>query len=298
MAHPTGPQDGIKYTLVNADGTTVCFNDQTDPNNIGFIRWSGLDSPDVRENADDLSEADGGVHGNFWHGRRPIVGTVEFVPTSTIDRNTRWAKIQQAANCLRADAILSWTPDGGDAQFLRVRRNQPLRRADDAGWKTQFSLPLVAADPRIYSSVLHSVNVTATVGASTGFGFAMVFPLSFGGSAVVANALATNNGTVETPAVIRVDGPIAAPRIINATSGKTIALNYTLGTGEYFILDTENRTITLTTASGTVNRFGALDFASTTGWWGILAGTNDLRLSGAGIGAGTALTVSFRDAWI
>lgn len=296
MAHPTGPQDGVKYTLTNADGTVVCFNDQSDANNIGFIRWTGLDSADVRENADDLAEADGGIHGNFWFGRRPIVGTIEFVPNSTVDRNTRFAKLQQAANCLRADATLTWTPDGGDGQFLRVRRNQPLRRADDPGWKTTLSLPLVAADPRIYSNTLHSANVSASVGAASGFGFAMAFPLNFGGGSTVADILATNSGNCATPCTIRVDGPIISPVIANATSGLKVALNYTLGVGEYITLDTEARTIIL---NGSTNRYSALDFANTTGWWSILPGTNDIRLSGGGITGGvTALTVSYRDAWI
>jgi hypothetical protein len=295
VATPSGPQDGTKYTLTNADGTVAVFNDDTDSRNIGFARWSGLDSADVRENADDLAEADGGIHGNFWMGRRPIVGTVEFVPTSTIDRNQRNVRLQQAANCLRADAILSWTPDGGTAQFVRVRRNQPLRRADDAGWKTTYSLPLVAADPRIYSNTLHSVNVGATASPTVGMGFAMVFPISFGGSGTVASVLATNSGTGPTPASIRIDGPIVNPTLTNATSAQVIAFAYTLGTGEYLLIDTEARTIVF---NGTTNRFSALDFGNTTGWWSLLPGTNDIRLAGSGITGATALTVNYRDAWI
>lgn len=296
MAHPTGPQDNIPYTLTNADGSVAVFNDPSSAYYIGFVRWTGLDSAEVRENADDLVEADGGIHGSFWHGRRPIVGTIEFVPTSTTDRNTRFALLQQVANCLRADATLSWTPDGGDAQFVRVRRNQPLRRADQPGWRTTLSLPLVAADPRIYSAVLHSANVTASAGAAVGFGFALRFPLSFGGGSTVADVLATNNGNASAPATVRIDGPISSPRITNATSNLVIALNYTLGVGEYITIDTEARTIIL---NGNTNRYSALDFTSTTGWWSLLPGTNDIRLSGGGITGGvTALTVSYRDAWI
>jgi hypothetical protein len=292
----SGPQDGVKYTLTNADGTVVTFNDKTDVNYVGMVRWTGLDSADVRENATELVEADGGIHGNFWYGRRPVVGTIEIVPSSTVDRNTKTTALAQAANCLRQDAILSWTPDGGVAQFIRVRRNQPLRRADEPGWKTTYSLPLVSADPRIYSNTLTSASVTATAAGAGGFVFPLTFPLTFGGAPALGDILATNNGNAETPPIIRVDGPISTPSIKNVTKNQTIQLNYTLGTGEWFIIDVFARTISL---NGITNRYSALDFANTTGWWNLAPGLNDIRLGGFGFAAGvTALSIQYRDAWI
>lgn len=72
----SGPQYGVKYVLtgMQGDGTRVVFNDPQDADYVGMLtNISGLDSPDVRESADDLIGDDGGVHGNFFHGRRPIV---------------------------------------------------------------------------------------------------------------------------------------------------------------------------------------------------------------------------------
>jgi hypothetical protein len=70
----SGPQYGVKYTLVGPDGGRAVFNDPSDNDYVGVLsNISGLDSPDLRESADDLIGDDGGVHGNFYHGRRPIV---------------------------------------------------------------------------------------------------------------------------------------------------------------------------------------------------------------------------------
>lgn len=296
MATPSGPQDNIKYTLTHPDGSVAVFNDPSDPNYVGFIRWAGLDGAEVREVADDIVEGDGGIHGDFWYGRRPVIGTCEFVPTSTVDRNTRITRLQQVVNLLREDGILSWTPDGGVPQFIRVRRNQRLQRADDPGWKVQYSIPLIAADPRIYSDTLHSVNVVASAAGVQGFVFPLTFNLNFGASPQLGDALCTNSGNGNAPAQVRIDGPINNFQVKNVTTNETIAFAYTLGVGEWFIIDTEARTVML---NGTTNRYSALDFVNTTGWWTLEPGLNDIRLSGFGFSAGvTAITVQYRDAWV
>lgn len=72
----SGPQYGVKYVLtgMQGDGVRVVFNDPADADYVGVLtNISGLDSPDLRESADDLIGDDGGIHGNFYHGRRPIV---------------------------------------------------------------------------------------------------------------------------------------------------------------------------------------------------------------------------------
>lgn len=72
----SGPQYGVKYVLtgMQGDGVRATFNDPSDADHVGYLtNISGLDSPDVREAADDLIGDDGGVHGNFYYSRRPIV---------------------------------------------------------------------------------------------------------------------------------------------------------------------------------------------------------------------------------
>lgn len=156
---PAGQQLSVKYTFTGPDGTIATFNEPSDPNYVGSItEITGLDSPEVRENAENLTGMDGGIHGNFYDGRRPITisGTILNV-VSNEDRNKKITKLTQASNALREDAILEWTPDGGEAQFVKVRRQQALRIS--GAWVKTFQLSLVAADPRIYSSKLETTSV-------------------------------------------------------------------------------------------------------------------------------------------
>jgi len=156
---PSGPQLSTKYTLTGPDGTIATFNDPFDPNFVGSItEATGLDSPEVRENAENITGMDGGVHGSFFHGRRPITlsGTIYNV-TSNEDRNIKITKLLQASNAMREDATLEWTPAGGERQFVKVRRQQACRIT--GGWSKSFQLLMVAADPRLYGTTAQSANV-------------------------------------------------------------------------------------------------------------------------------------------
>jgi sugar lactone lactonase YvrE len=152
-----GIQDDTRYELVAADGSTAVFNDPTDPDYCGFAKFAGLEDAEVRETADDRTSADGGVHGPFWRGRRPVVANIEIAPASTIDRNTKYDKIMRAVgNSLRTDSTLTWTPDGSAEQFIRVRKQSRIARGEDSGWLTRLQIPMVAADPLKYSTVLRT----------------------------------------------------------------------------------------------------------------------------------------------
>lgn len=148
---PLGISLSTKYTLIGPDGTRVVFNEPSDADFVGAItEVTGLDSPEVRESAENLSGLDGGVHGNFYFGRRPITlsGTIYNV-VSAEDRNKKITKLQQATAALRGDATLEWTPSGGEPVYVKVRRQQPLRVS--GAWAKEFQVLLVAADPRVYS---------------------------------------------------------------------------------------------------------------------------------------------------
>lgn len=151
---PSGPQLSTKYTLTGPDGTVATFNDPADPNFVGSItEATGLDSPEVRENAENITGMDGGIHGNFYHGRRPITlsGSIYNVKSNE-ERNIKITKLTQASNAMREDATLEWTPDGGERQFVKLRRQQALRIT--GGWAKNFQVLFVAADPRIYGTGL------------------------------------------------------------------------------------------------------------------------------------------------
>jgi hypothetical protein len=199
---PSGPQIGAVYTLTGPDGTQAVFNDSTDPSFVGYIsEASGLDSPEVRENAENLTGLDGGIHGSFFYGRRQITlsGIIPNVH-SPKDRNQKMTKLLHACNAMRADATLEWTPEGGEAQFLNVRRAQPVRITGN--WVKEFQVPLVAADPRIYSTL---VQTAATTGETLSV---------------------ENRGDHNTYPVISIEGEPAAMTLENETTKEKFSFNF------------------------------------------------------------------------
>jgi hypothetical protein len=58
---------------------------------------------------------------------------------------------------MREDAVLRWTALGGEAVEIKVRRQQPVRITK--GYVKEFQIPLVAADPRIYSAKTSTYSI-------------------------------------------------------------------------------------------------------------------------------------------
>lgn len=111
--YPFAPENGAYYTLSNPNNSVYAiFNDPTSTANVGMITdISGLDSPEVRESAEDLVQADGGTHGYFYFSRRPIVITANvFGHASVAERNLKVDTADRAAQLLRNDGTLSWKP--------------------------------------------------------------------------------------------------------------------------------------------------------------------------------------------
>lgn len=294
---PNAPQVGSVYTLTGPDGSQAVFNDPTSPNYVGALEEvTGFESPEVRESSDNLVQMDGGIHGDFFYGRRPITmsGKV-FNMADVTERNQRLSNLIKATNAMRDDATLMWTPDGGEQVYLKLRRQQPLRVS--GGWVKDFQLSMVAADPRIYSTTLYSTTVSASTAAGAGgFPFNMSFPINFGAASVTGQILAENRGNAQTYPLLTVTGPGTNPSIYNATTGQTISIIYTLSAGESLVIDTLNRTVLLNGVAAN-NKYGALDFLNTS-WWGMASGVNDIRLIFYSYAAGASLRVDWRDAWV
>lgn len=144
--------DNVTY---QENGPRAVFNDSTDADFVGALdpeQSSGIDSADVREDAADKTEDDGGIHGNFFYGRRPIVLAGTVIASSAVDRNEKVDKIKAASNATRSNATLYMYPTSGPGSGITtvVRRQQPLRITK--GYVKAFQIPLVAADSKFYST--------------------------------------------------------------------------------------------------------------------------------------------------
>lgn len=214
------PQISAKYVLIGPRGTRVTFNDPADVDNVGVLTGiTGTDSPEVREDGEAFVQSDGGAHGPFLYGRRPI--TLEgliYGHVSDAQRNERVARLLEATDAMSADATLSWQPAGGAAVFTTLRRQQPPKIS--GGWNKSFQLSLVAADPRFYSNTLNSATLTST--AAT--------PL-------------VNSGNADTFPTYTIWGPTSVTPAIQNNLANVVAFNRPLDIDRGFVIDSLNRTI-------------------------------------------------------
>ena len=293
-------QIAIPYTLVGPDGTTVIL-DGTGSLDASSAPWrleavQGLDSANVRASTEELPEEDGAEFNPGFLGSRPIVleGATK-ADLSFADRNAAMVTLSRASMALRGDALLRFQPDGMPALELRVRREQPLRYAGRGPRKT-FLLPLVAADPRIYSQAVNTQTGTAIV--QLGAAFDWVFDVNFGGGTGAIRELAVSNaGNFPTPPVVRIEGPISNPVIANSQTGEQLSLTanggLSLAAGQWVDVDMLARTVTRN--DGT-NEYDKVAFPGST-WWYLNAGSTIITLNGAGSTGSTKLTATWRDAW-
>jgi hypothetical protein len=226
---PFAPEIGAKYTLTAGDGTVATFNDASDPNYVGILQdVTGLDSPDVRESGDILVQTDGGWHGNFYYGRRPITlnGTV-VSPTDAADRARKLDLLRYVSNAMRADAILSWTNNaaGSVAMQTWVRRQQPLRIT--GAWTKTFQLLLVSQYAPLFSVAQHNDGSNAL---ASGSGLTSNTAGLWTNSGAPLTAGATLTG-VTTPTPFTGTGELKIVTTASANEGAVYALTGTFRAG-------------------------------------------------------------------
>lgn len=281
-----------KYTIIGPDGTTVSFNDDTDPYFCGYLDTiTGLDCAEVRENAQNRVAGSGGSHDNFYAGRLPwsFSGTIQ----PSVLTNAVQELIQCAVNrALAVDGQLLWTPTGGGIERLvRFRCQQPTRMSGRVP-KT-FQISGVGADYRIWSNAVNSSGVV---------------------SGTAPTVTCTNEGNEVADAQFIVNGPVAASRliIVNNTTGKQIQfLPGVIGNpsgggipgGSFIYLST--RLLTFDTAPGYqvsydyyYDQYPYIDPLNTD--WSICVepGENTFSLIADGTSGATSLEVRWRHSWI
>jgi hypothetical protein len=238
---------------------------------------TGLDSAEVRESASDLVEADGGAHGKFYFGRRPITMNVGvFNHGTTLARAQKIDRLHRAAQGLRGDAFLTWFPTYAPTVGMRVpiRLQQPIR--DTGAWTKQVQLALVSAS---------AVITSQTIQQSAGF--------ASGGAGVVRE----NIGSYPAFPLVQITGASTNPVVNDGSGGslKTGPAGYTLTllASETVEIDCLNHTAYFIAGARngqSANRY--LNFAATLVWPNLVTGNNTFTLTGGG-----TAKVFYRHAW-
>lgn len=294
------PELGIPYEIVGPDGTRAIVGNSTaaraDPDFVGYLDQengiTGIGESDVREDADVLTDRDGGEHGDFFRGRMPIVVQGVLDPNADIGTvNLLEAKLRRAIKALREDGTLSWTPTGGVRRQVTFRMQQPMRVAGRLP-KT-FQASLVSASHRVVAASESNASFAAGgTGGEVGFAFPLKFPLSFAFNTTGAVQIA-NQGDESYPPRFRIDGPISNPTVRNGTTGEELRLTTTLAAGDWLDIYVDSREVLL---NGTTDRYSTVQFPGST-WWDLQPGANDVRLLANSYSSPAALTVYWRSAW-
>lgn len=274
---------GIPYELVGPDGTrAVIGNSDAAKADADYVGWldpdsgiAGLDSPDLRENAADRIGASGGIHYDFFHGRRPIVINGAIDPNTTIAVIlAREQKLKRITNALDPDdpAILEWTNTGFPRRMLKLLRQAPPRITGRRP-KT-FQLSLVDSDYRILAETEDS-----TVAQTRG----------------LVRSCDNAGDELATPR-FELTGAFGGPiELVHVPTGLKVRLKAGFSTiaGDLLVVDftPPYPRVTLNGA----NVYHQVDFLPST-WWGLAPGAQDVRVDAAS-GAGT-WRVFWRDAWI
>lgn len=194
-ANYNAPVYGVKFVLTRG-AYRATFNDPSDIDNLGSLTGAdGLDSPEVREQGENLQEFDGGIHADrFYYGRRPVTLSGVIHGHATVSaRNDKLQKLMDVTNAMRDDMTLTWQPAGGMEVSIKLRRQQPLR-VEGLGPNKTFTAGMVAADHRIYSTAQVTQALSPSGSIVTNLGSTEAFPTYVVTGRTIADARLSVNG--------------------------------------------------------------------------------------------------------
>jgi hypothetical protein len=266
--------DGVEWVITGEDG------------------W-GAAAP-ARSAVTEREADDGGIDAPTYESPRVITleGTA-IAPTRAL-QNAAKDRINAVAYTTRALYPLVVTEHHLERTCL-VRRSGTFKLSDRGPLAFEFSLSLVAPDPRKYS--LNPVVTSAAMAGSTaaiGRTYPRTYPKTYGGTSTVSPTLGlTNEGNRDTGALVTLTGGVDRPGIVQVETGATLQFDITMLDGESLVIDLLARTAIL---NGTVSRRSALMVGSA--WFLIPPGASHIRMIGSPTGsAGASMSISYQSAW-
>lgn len=231
----------------------------------------GLDFPEIRLASQDKPLEHGSLVSGQLYGGRTVTLTGVVYKTTILSFNTARRNLEAALriiknNYISEKALCKFTTDDGLLlQFYAYAKK--IRIPVEKVNKANFFIDLFASDPNLYNQT--QTDITLGVGSGS----------------------VTNNGDNNTWPTLRFNGPLTNPILTNTTLSEAFKLNVVIGSGDYVIVDMQNKTIVF---NGVTNYMDKFDIANI--WLSWIPGVNNLTLA-ASAGAGNVL-ISFRDAYV
>ncbi|WNI15579.1 phage distal tail protein [Actinacidiphila sp. ITFR-21] len=279
------------------------------PQRIGRIQWGDLligpgtgyhvqalsgvdDLPDVRSADTAKSDAHGDYTGPDYVGPRVVQLSLNLMADTPDELRQMILDLRRATQPGRAPAdfqLLDW----GISVSGKVRKRSIPYDAEYLWRSGTAAIEWYCADPYLYGLDQQAVS-TVAYSPSAGRTYPRTYPMSYGATGSSGTVDAVNNGDSPAYPVLRLDGPVANPSIEQPDTGALLALDATLTTGDYLLIDTRSRAVLL---QGTTPRRNWIRGGST--WPLLMPGSNQLTYRGSALpgapGQSSLLTVTWRD---
>lgn len=190
-----------------------------------------------------------------------------------------------------------WTEANREKQLFVKVLYADLREDTRKGLVQPFRLVCKIKDPTIHGATLKTAS-TETSDPTTSSGTAVYpfsYPIIYGASTYSVTSEANNEGDLPAyPQLIRVVGPINAPKVTNQTTGQYIQVNTNLASSSDVLLIRYTKDEVEVELNG-ASVIDQVDSASE--YFLLKPGGNSIALTGSSVGSGAYVRVTFYDAW-
>lgn len=284
----------LAYPLYDLDGWQGNVSDDFGVDWIITAEDGWSSAPDAQVTLGARPSGDGADDAPTYEAARLITLTGTAIAPNWYEQNRAKERLNPVAYRDRGLYTLTVTENHLTRMAL-VRRTGTQKVTDVPGNAFDFSLSLVAPDPRKWSvdETTGSVNMPNIV-VPVGRTYPRSYPLRYpAGGQTSPTVIASNIGNRDSTAVVSFTGGVNQPGVVNAETGATVQFDISLSATDYLEVDLGNQTALL---NGTASRRSSLMSGST--WFALPPGDTRLRMIGAPDGTGApSMYVRYRSAW-
>jgi hypothetical protein len=280
-------------------GTPITFS--RDATNFRLLRritgWSYVDVQ--RVTADKAPGQHGVTPIDDLFSERKVSFDIVIQSSTLEEQQALVAQLANALNPTSGSGVLKRINEDGDEYNLYCKPDLPTVSTDGTLGVVNATLNFIAQDPFIYAGSPQIVFIDPN---PTNF-FPFGFPFSM--SSGTATATATNDGQVESPAIITIWGPITNPilavtRSINGVSEtETLTFTMTLVAGDSVVVNTDPDVMTARyypAGGGDLNAMQYVNVGSS--FWSLNPGSNSIHITKTTSSSGSSATVQWSDKYI
>lgn len=231
------PASQLTADLVDAvTGVEIPFNGDADDYGVTWTmaEIDGWDSADLEEGAQGKAGQDGMWDTeNFYGGRTISIKGKLVAPTYA----AREAAAYRLAQAVPRNRLATFTMNETTPKWVLARRSGRLMNGPVTDTINEFSISMLAPDPRLYGATRVSGTITA---AAAGGGLAPPWtpPVLIPASASAPSTITlTNTGIYDTPPVITFRGPGSDVSIYNYSTQLLLAYDIDLAASDFLVVD-------------------------------------------------------------